>query len=198
MVDVVVGIIAIFYAGQSLDVIYRNHKELIRFAPIPVLLLALIPTYFISRIIFTLTLFFLMIMWSKSNRSESWGIEYHTLLIFSAAIALGPLAGLFLASFPLFLAPQIRKDMAIIDLIFTIFILGVLALLLGIVTDPTELVRAGVWAASLVVVHNIAKGILLYGKVDMVKLFTHLIVNIPMNYYLMVNVMPGVVQWILA
>ena len=82
MVDVIVAIIAIFYGGQAIDLVLRNYNELIRFPIVYVLLLALLPSFIISRELFVIILFFFLIMWGKINRSESWGIEYITLLIF--------------------------------------------------------------------------------------------------------------------
>gem|GEM_PF-4384194 len=193
--DLLITILAVVYGAQSIDVLLRKMEDFKKFPVVPVLVLALIPTYFMGGVVFKLLLVALLVFWSRLCRSSDFGFSYHFFLIIAAGAALGSATGALIGFLPLAMVPFLKKDAQIIDLLFSIIAMAAVGAIAGFFggLEATALVTYSIW---LLVGFNIARGFFMFTKLPMYRVGFFMMANIALNYYLITYHIVSTVGWL--
>lgn len=193
--DLLITILAVVYGAQSIDVLMRKLGDFKKFPVVPVLILALIPTYFMDGVIFKLLLLIFLVFWSRLCRSSDFGFSYHFFLILGAGVAFGPGIGALIGFLPLAMVPFLKKDAQIIDLFFSIAIMTIAGVIAGFFggLEATIIIT---YSVRLLVGINIVRAFFMFNKLPMYRVGFFMMANVALNYYLITYYMASMVGWL--
>ena len=178
-----------FYVGQTADVIIRKAMSEKKPWWLIIFPIAIAVAYSINHSLFIFAVIFALMFWSNSCRCSDYGISYAFFLLYVTAVVYGPSAAFLIGLFPILLAPLVRPDMQIIEVIITVIMLSVSGLVIGLISIA-GLGFLGTAGMAMLVIYNIVISIFLFGKMGTGKIFISTLANIGINYYLMMNYIP--------
>lgn len=194
--DVVLLIIAFYYAGQTLDVLARKLLDKGN-RPTWLLILpaSLFPAYLLGPSFFNFALLFLVIFWSSACRSSDYGLSYHFTLVVAGGLVYGPAGGAVLGVVPLILIPYFRPDVQVISIALSAIMIGASGLLAGFLTGYEQGVLFLILIGFLVL-YNIIRALILFGKLPPKNTLLFAGVNIAVNYYLITRYLVKIVNYL--
>ncbi|MFO7872286.1 MAG: hypothetical protein R6U26_01425 [Candidatus Undinarchaeales archaeon] len=190
--DIIIGIIVMFYVAQTIDLLIRKllgkGKKSTMFLLIPTIL---IPAALFGPKVFWFTFLFLAVYWSNVCRSSGYGLSYHLPLIIIAGVVYGSVGGFIVGFLPFMIIPYLMPDKKVIDYIVSSALLGGMGAVSGFFSAGNPLLIQ--FAISALIVYNLLRAALLYGKTPIHKITFYIVVNIAVNYFLIQNYL---IQWI--
>lgn len=182
-VDLIIGILVIFYVAQTIDLIIRKYlgkgKKSIIFLALPLLIL---PAFLFGSKVFWFAFIFVAVYWSNVCRSADYGLSYHLPLIIMAGVVFGPVAGFVAGFLPFLIIPYLMPDKKVLHFIVSAALLGGIGAVSSLFGAGSPLLLQ--FSISALIIYNLLRGAALYGKSPTHKITFFMVVNIAINYFL--------------
>lgn len=172
-----------FYVAQTIDLLIRkalgNDKKSLMFFLLP---LIIIPASIFGVGAFWFTFIFLAVYWSNICRSSGYGLSYHFPLVIMAGVIYGSLGGFIVGFLPFVIIPYLMPDKKVINAIVSSVLLGAIGFVSGFLSAGNPVLVQ--FAISALIIYNLIRAALLFGKIPIQKITLFIIVNIAINYFL--------------
>ncbi len=172
-----------FYAAQTIDLLIRKYlgkgKKSIMFFLVP---LSLVPAALFGASAFWFAFLFFAVYWSNVCRSSGYGLSYHLPLIIIAGVVYGSVGGFIVGFLPFMIIPYLMPDKKVIDYIVSSILLGGIGAVSGFFSTGNPILIQ--FAISALILYNLLRAALLYGKTPIHKITFYIVVNIAINYFL--------------
>jgi len=193
--DIVLTLLLVYYLTQTGELLLRKFLDPGKSKYLLFLPALLVISFFFGGSVFLFMLMFVLVFWSRACRASDYGLSYHFLILVAGGIVWGPVAGFILGFLPRFFIPVLRPDAQVLDIYLGAIVLGTIGAISGL---APSLIQAPFTAFALtaLVLYNIIRVLMLFGKYPMSKVTIASFVNIGINYYLITYYLGVLIQYL--